>query len=298
MELRRATSSIGGPAPTSLAQVPRLGGRRRAQLLHHRRRGGADPGQDPATERLARAKRPEPERLRNGWGEPESFVGQYHVHFLKTVGANRSSGYAEYAGERFKEGHLTMFMREVYEHRPLVPGGVLVLNGPIHNLVLYLAELSSNGGRVALRDGQGRHLRRPGDRLLRRRQARQSDLRRVDAAGPRQRRSQLRPLLEEPGSADQLLAHGRIGSPLVPLRLKALLIGLAVLAAAVDPLRLRFRRRQHRRPTSPSRRRSRTGRCSAATATTRASPPRTKSTPATSTTSAKPGAPTSGPTSS
>jgi hypothetical protein len=93
-------------------------------------------------------KAPEPERLRNGWGEPESFVGQYRVHFLKTVGANRSSGYAEYAGERFKEGHLTMFMREVYEHRPLVPGGVLVLNGPVHNLVLYLSELSSNGGRV------------------------------------------------------------------------------------------------------------------------------------------------------
>jgi hypothetical protein len=93
-------------------------------------------------------KGPEPERLRNGWGEPAGFVGQYHVHFLKTVGANRSSGYAEYAGERFKEGHLTMFMREVYEHRPLVPGGVLVLNGPVHNLVLYIAELSSNGGRV------------------------------------------------------------------------------------------------------------------------------------------------------
>jgi hypothetical protein len=41
-----------------------------------------------------------------------------------------------------------MFMREVYEHKPLVPGGVLVLNGPTHNLVIYLAELSSNGGRV------------------------------------------------------------------------------------------------------------------------------------------------------
>jgi hypothetical protein len=41
-----------------------------------------------------------------------------------------------------------MFMREVYEHRPFVPGGVLVLNGPTHNLVLYLSELSSNGGRV------------------------------------------------------------------------------------------------------------------------------------------------------
>jgi hypothetical protein len=98
--------------------------------------------------RVFAGKGPEPERLRNGWGEPESFVGQYHVHFLKTVGANRSSGYAEYAGERFKEGHLTMFMREVYEHKPFVPGGVLVLNGPVHNLVLYIAELSSNGGRV------------------------------------------------------------------------------------------------------------------------------------------------------
>ena len=98
--------------------------------------------------RIWPGKGPEPERLRNGWGEPASFVGQYHVSFLKSVGANRSSGYAEYAGERFKEGHLTMFMREVYEHKPLVPGGVLVLNGPVHNLVLYLSELSSNGGRV------------------------------------------------------------------------------------------------------------------------------------------------------
>jgi hypothetical protein len=90
----------------------------------------------------------EPERLRNGWGEPETFVGQYKVRFLKGEGANRSTGYAEYAGEQFKEGHLTMFMREVYEHKPLVPGGVLVLQGPVNNLVLYLSELSSNGGRV------------------------------------------------------------------------------------------------------------------------------------------------------
>jgi hypothetical protein len=90
----------------------------------------------------------EPERLRNGWGEPASFVGQYKVRFLKGEGANRSTGYAEYAGEQFREGHLTMFMREVYEHKPLVPGGVLVLQGPDNNLVLYLAELSSNGGRV------------------------------------------------------------------------------------------------------------------------------------------------------
>jgi hypothetical protein len=91
---------------------------------------------------------PEAERLRNGWGEPASFVGQYHVRFLDPPAANRSSGYAEYAGERFREGHLTMFMREVYEHKPFVPGGVLVLNGPTHNLVVYLSELSSNGGRV------------------------------------------------------------------------------------------------------------------------------------------------------
>lgn len=98
--------------------------------------------------RIWPGKGPEPERLSNGWGEPANFVGQYHVTFLKSVGANRSSGYAEYAGERFREGHLTMFMREVYEHKPFVPGGVLVLNGPVHNLVVYLSELSSNGGRV------------------------------------------------------------------------------------------------------------------------------------------------------
>jgi hypothetical protein len=88
---------------------------------------------------------PEPERLRNGWGEPEEFVGQYRVHFLRPLAANRSSGYAQYASEHFQEGHLTLFMREVYEHRPHVPGGVLVLNGAEHNLVLYLSELSSNG---------------------------------------------------------------------------------------------------------------------------------------------------------
>ena len=88
---------------------------------------------------------PEPERVRNGWGEPEDFVGQYRVHFLRPLAANRSSGYSQYASEHFQEGHLTMFMREVYEHRPHVPGGVLVLNGTEHNLVLYLSELSSNG---------------------------------------------------------------------------------------------------------------------------------------------------------
>ena len=88
---------------------------------------------------------PDVERNANGWGEPESFVGQYHVHFLRNIGPTRSNGYAEFAGERFREGQLTMFMREVYEHRPHVPGGVLVLNGHTHNLVVYLSELSSNG---------------------------------------------------------------------------------------------------------------------------------------------------------
>lgn len=91
------------------------------------------------------APAPEPERARNGWGEPESFVGQYRVRFLKPVGPTRSNDYSEFAGEGFTEGHLTMFMREVYEHRPHVPGGVLTLRGPHNNLVVYLSELSSNG---------------------------------------------------------------------------------------------------------------------------------------------------------
>ncbi|HEX4751455.1 MAG TPA: hypothetical protein VH268_01055 [Solirubrobacterales bacterium] len=91
------------------------------------------------------APAPEPERVRNGWGEPEGFVGQYSVHFLKPVGPTRSNDYSELASEGFTEGHLTMFMREVYEHRPHVPGGVLTLRGPSQNLVVYLSELSSNG---------------------------------------------------------------------------------------------------------------------------------------------------------
>ncbi len=147
MELRRATSSISGRRRRPWLKF--LGWAVVAALSCFIIAVAAGLVQDKIHHpRVWPGKGPEPERLRNGWGEPESFVGQYHVHFLKTVGANRSSGYAEYAGERFKEGHLTMFMREVYEHRPLVPGGVLVLNGPVHNLVLYLAELSSNGGRV------------------------------------------------------------------------------------------------------------------------------------------------------
>jgi hypothetical protein len=87
----------------------------------------------------------EPERVRNGWGEPSSFVGQYDVNFMKPVGPTRSNDYSELASAGFTEGHLTMFMREVYEHRPHVPGGVLVLNGSGRNLVVYLSELSSNG---------------------------------------------------------------------------------------------------------------------------------------------------------
>jgi hypothetical protein len=87
----------------------------------------------------------EPERVRNGWGEPSSFVGQYRVNFLPPVGPTRSNDYSEFAAAGFTEGHLTMFMREVYEHRPHVPGGVLVLSGPSKNLVVYLSELSSNG---------------------------------------------------------------------------------------------------------------------------------------------------------
>jgi hypothetical protein len=100
---------------------------------------------DIAKPRKQPAPPPEVERERNGWGEPTSFVGQYHVHFLKPVGPTRSNDYSEFAAEGFTEGHLTMFMREVFEHRPHIPGGVLTLNGPTHNLVVYLSELSSNG---------------------------------------------------------------------------------------------------------------------------------------------------------
>ena len=92
-----------------------------------------------------------------------------------------------------------MFMREVYEHKPFVPGGVLVLNGPTHNLVVYLAELSSNGGRVLYATVQGGTYEGPaigsfggvkrGNRIYGG----------LTPARPRQRRSQLRPLLEEPG---------------------------------------------------------------------------------------------------
>jgi hypothetical protein len=147
MELRRATSSISGRRRRPWLKF--LGWAVVAALSCFIIAVAAGLVQDKIHHpRVWPGKGPEPERLRNGWGEPASFVGQYHVNFLKSVGANRSSGYAEYAGERFKEGHLTMFMREVYEHKPLVPGGVLVLNGPVHNLVLYIAELSSNGGRV------------------------------------------------------------------------------------------------------------------------------------------------------
>jgi hypothetical protein len=88
---------------------------------------------------------PEAERARNGWGEPAEFVGQYHVRFLAPVGPTRSNSYTEFATEGFTEGHLTLFMREVYEHRPHTPGGVLTLRGPSQNLVVYLSELSSNG---------------------------------------------------------------------------------------------------------------------------------------------------------
>jgi hypothetical protein len=147
MELRRATSSISGRRRRPWLKF--LGWAVVAALSCFIVAVAAGLVQDKIHHpRVFAGKGPEPERLRNGWGEPAGFVGQYRVSFLKSVGANRSSGYAEYAGERFKEGHLTMFMREVYEHKPLVPGGVLVLNGPVHNLVLYLAELSSNGGRV------------------------------------------------------------------------------------------------------------------------------------------------------
>jgi hypothetical protein len=98
-----------------------------------------------AKPRTKPAPAPEPERARNGWGEPGSFVGQYRVHFLKPVGPSRSNSYAEFASEGFTVGHLTLFMREVYEHRPHVPGGVLVLSGATQNIVVYLSELSSNG---------------------------------------------------------------------------------------------------------------------------------------------------------
>src|ERR1700753_1760557 len=147
MELRRATSSISGRRRRPWLKF--LGWAVVAALSCFIIAVAAGVVQDKIHyPRVFAGKGPEPERLRNGWGEPAGFRGQCHVHSLKSVGANRSSGYAEYAGEHFKEGHLTMFMREVYEHRPLVPGGVLVLQGPTNNLVLYLAELSSNGGRV------------------------------------------------------------------------------------------------------------------------------------------------------
>ena len=39
-----------------------------------------------AKPRVHRAPPPEVERVRNGWGEPESFVGRYSVNFLSPSG--------------------------------------------------------------------------------------------------------------------------------------------------------------------------------------------------------------------
>ena len=90
-----------------------------------------------------------------------------------------------------------MFMREVYEHRPHVPGGVLTLQGETNNLVVYLSELSSNG-RVLYATVRGGTYEGPaigsfggvkrGNRIYGG----------LTTARPAERRSELLPLLEEP----------------------------------------------------------------------------------------------------
>ena len=128
IELRQATSTDCRGGRRRRSGLKFLGWALVAALtcLHHRRRRGAVP------DNITRPRRRPPAAAGTGTaaqrlGRTGKLRRPVPVRFLKPVGANRSSGYAEFAGQRFHEGHLTMFMREVYEHRPFVPGGVLVL---------------------------------------------------------------------------------------------------------------------------------------------------------------------------
>jgi hypothetical protein len=96
----------------------------------------------------------------SGWGTQASYLGRYHLRVLPLAGQSGStpaSGQAAVfsaaaaacqqvlAAVHPTGGELTMFMREVKKGAPLVPSGILNLQAPGGNELVYLTYLTSSG---------------------------------------------------------------------------------------------------------------------------------------------------------
>jgi hypothetical protein len=74
--------------------------------------------------------------MTQGWGEPKGYTGRYEA---RTPSAS---------GDGEREGNLTLFLRSEHPGDPLLPSGMLSLHSKAGNLVGYVTDLRSGGGRV------------------------------------------------------------------------------------------------------------------------------------------------------
>jgi hypothetical protein len=99
----------------------------------------------------------------SGWGAQASYLGRYHLRVVPLAGQGGSgSSHADAQAAVFSaaaaacqqvlaavgptSGELTLFMREVKKGAPLVPSGILNLQAPGGNELVYLTYLTSSGG--------------------------------------------------------------------------------------------------------------------------------------------------------
>jgi hypothetical protein len=98
----------------------------------------------------------------SGWGAQASYLGRYHLHVLPLAGQGGSGSTPAHgqasvfsaaaaacqqvlAAVHPTGGELTLFMREAKKGAPLVPSGILNLQAPGGNELVYLTYLTSSG---------------------------------------------------------------------------------------------------------------------------------------------------------
>jgi len=75
--------------------------------------------------------------LAAGWGAQSTYIGRYHLRVVATSGprASRPTG-----------GELTLFLRVVKTGQPPLPSGILALQAPSGEELVYLTDLISTAG--------------------------------------------------------------------------------------------------------------------------------------------------------
>ena len=81
------------------------------------------------------------------WAHPASYVGQYHVEVVQSS-ASRSGSAPPTAspGTQRIRGDLSLFLRTIKHTEPVALSGILTLDGPKGEQLVYMTDLTSKQG--------------------------------------------------------------------------------------------------------------------------------------------------------